>query len=129
MSKQTTLDDFNGFNIKIEYEKIVKEYAGKAMNELKAISPHSDRPNRSTPYKSGWVLSHRSLKDGLRETVWNQTNWQLTHLLENGHWISNSAHPRIVWSPPQKHIKPTYDKIKPQYVKAMKDVEIEANFK
>lgn len=129
MSKRTNLDNFSGFDIKIQYEKVVKEYAEKAKNTLRSVSPKSGRPNRSTPYWTGWTLSQKSLRSGLRETVWNETNWQLTHLLENGHWISNSAHPNISWSPPQKHIKPTYERIKPQYVEAMKDVKIDANLK
>lgn len=128
--KTIDLDQFSGFDIKIEYKDVVKEYAEKAKDELIAVSPKSGRPNRATPYSTGWMVTQKPYgKKGIKETVWNRTNWQLTHLLENGHWISNSAHPRISWSPADKHIKPTYEKIKPQYIEAMKHVEIDANFK
>ena len=129
--KTKDLDQFNGLDIKIEYEKIVKEYAGRAREYLMSaeVSPRSNRPNRSTPYWAGWIVNEKHGKEFLLETVWNRTNWQLTHLLENGHWISNSAHPQITWVEPREHIKSTYEYIKPQYINAMKDVKIDANFK
>lgn len=128
--KSIDIEDFVGLEVKIKYKEILKEYAEKAKGELFAVSPKSGRPNRATPYSTGWMVTEKPYgRDGTKETVWNRTNWQLTHLLENGHWISNSAHPRISWSPAQKHIKPTYKKIKPQFISAMKEVEIDANFK
>lgn len=127
--KTIDIDDFNGINVDILYEEILEKYARRCATLLKTASPKSFRPNRATPYSTGWEVTPKRLKYGLRETVWNRTNWQLTHLLENGHWISNSAHPRITWSPPQKHIKPSYDMIRRPFIRDMKKVKIEANFK
>lgn len=127
--KTIDLDDFNGIKAKIDYEEIIKKYAEKAKNTLRSESPKSGRPNRSTPYWTGWTISAKKVRKGLRLTVWNETNWQLTHLLENGHWISNRAHPNISWSPPIKHIRPTYMRTKPQYIKAMKKAKIDVDFK
>ena len=127
--KTINIDQFNGIEVKIDYQKIVKEYAEKTKTLLQSpsVSPRSNRPNRLTPYWQGWGISHRYLKGGLRETVWNETNWQLTHLLENGHFITNGG--ALRWSPPKKHIKPTFDRVKPQYVRAMKKSKIDADFK
>ena len=56
--------------------------------------------------------------------VWNATNWQLTHLLENGHVIVNKKN-GVGWASAKPHIKPTYDDLKPKFVTAMTtDTEI-----
>ena len=130
MSKHITLDEFNDIKVKIDYEKVVRKYAKRTADRLKvhpAVSPSSGRPNRTTPYWAGWDISERVRKGSLRDTVWNRTNWQLTHLLENGHFITNQG--ALAWSPPKKHIKPTFELIKPQYIRAMKKVPIDAQFK
>lgn len=127
--KTANLNSINGIKVTIEYEEVVRKYAKKATDKLKihpSVSPSSGRPNRATPYWSGWEISERSRKGYLRDTVWNRTNWQLTHLLENGHFITNQG--ALAWSPPKKHIKPTFEELKPQYKRAMKKVKINADF-
>ncbi len=127
--KTANLESINGIKITIDYEKIVRKYAKKAQDKLKqhpSVSPSSGRPNRVTPYWAGWDVSEKARKGSLRDTVWNRTNWQLTHLLENGHFITNGG--ALRWSPPHKHIRPTFTEIKPQYVRAMKKVKINADF-
>jgi len=125
--KTAKLDNVSDIKVTIQYKKIVREYSKKATNRLKthpAVSPSSGRPNRATPYWAGWEVSEKARKGSLRDTVWNRTNWQLTHLLENGHFITN--HNALAWSPPKKHIKPTFEEVKPQFIKAMKNVKIDA---
>ena len=109
---------------KLDYKPILKKYSNKATNLLINNSPHSDRPNRKTPYRYGWIAEERQYRSGDRITIWNKTNWQLTHLLENGHFITNHES-GLAWSPPIKHIKPTFDKVSPQFVKAMQKVDID----
>lgn len=125
MSKSTDIRKFKKFTAEIDYQKICKEYADKSRDILKDpnVSPSSGRPNRTTPYWQGWDVEDKDLPHAHRDVVWNRTNWQLTHLLENGHFITN--HNALAWSPPIPHIKPTYERVKPRFIRAMRKAEIE----
>ena len=105
----------------IDYEGILAEYSQQTVTTLKSpsVSPHSDRPGRATPYRLGWAVTEADYRTGHRYTVWNKTNWQLTHLLENGHFITNRTD-GIKWVSPRPHIRPTYDRIEPRFVRAMR---------
>lgn len=120
--KSTDITKFKKFTAKIDYQKICKKYAEQSATILKSISPSSGRPNRTTPYKDGWDVNPKDFPHRHREVVWNRTNWQLTHLLENGHFITN--HGALAWSPPIAHIEPTFHKIEPRFVRAMRKAEI-----
>ena len=122
--KSTDIRKFKKFTAKIDYEKICKEYAEQTRDILKDpnVSPSSGRPNRTTPYWQGWDVNSKTMPQAHREVVWNRTNWQLTHLLENGHFITN--HNAIAWSPPIPHIAPTYRRIAPKFIRAMRKAEI-----
>ena len=124
MSKSTDIRKFKKFTAEIKYEPICEEYGTKARNILRDpnVSPSSGRPNRSTPYWQGWDVQGYSFPHAHRVIVWNKTNWQLTHLLENGHFITN--HGALAWSPPIAHIKPTFDRIEPRFIRAMRMAEI-----
>ena len=126
--KTIDINKFRGIKVEIKYKHIMDKYADKTKAILEAKSPHSDRPNRATPYRTGWTTEVRPRDGEYSVTVWNRTNWQLTHLLENGHFITNSPK-AIYWSPPIKHIKPSYDYIKDDYIHAMENAEVSADFK
>lgn len=129
MAKSIRLDKFTGIKHKVNYEKILDKYGKKTVDVLHNTSPHSDRPGRKTPYKDGWTADERySSKTNKKVVVWNKTNWQLTHLLENGHFVTN-LRSGISWVSPRPHIHEAYKKIAPQYIKAMEKVEIEFEFK
>ena len=121
MAKDIT--KFKDFKVKLNYSKILKKYGEKTVNTLHDISPSSNRPGRKTPYKDGWIAQEGTYRTGERVTVWNRTNWQLTHLLENGHFITNRRG-GIAWSSPQPHIRPTFEKFKPRFISEMRKVEI-----
>lgn len=129
-NKKRDLLKIKSVKCKVEYSDILKKYGRKTVSILASpsVSPRSGRPNRTTPYWAGWTTEDGHYRTGERVTVWNKTNWQLTHLLENGHFITNSTR-GIMWSPPQPHIKPTFDKVEPQYVKAMRKAKIETTIK
>lgn len=114
----------------VKYKDTLDDYGKKTVNILASIgvSPRSNRPNRKTPYWAGWTTMTTHFRTGDRVTVWNKTNWQLTHLLENGHFITNSTR-GIMWSAPKPHIKPTFNKVEPQFIKAMKKTEVELTIK
>ena len=124
MSKSIDIMKFKDFKAEVKYEKILQKYGKKAVTTLHDVSPSSGRPNRKTPYKDGWIADERfSQKSSKRVVVWNKTNWQLTHLLENGHFITNKTS-GIAWSAPRRHIFPTFKKLEPQYVKEMARADI-----
>lgn len=124
MSKRN-IKNFNGFNIKIDYQKVIDKYSEQTQKDLKATSPKSNRPSRKNPYAQGWETKKTQSSRGYDVIVWNKTNYQLTHLLENGHFITNAKSGNVGWSPPKPHIKPAYEKVKPKFIKAMKNVDIE----
>lgn len=138
--KSVDIRSIKDIKASLNMHPIIDEYAAKTIETLRKKgpanqyqeaqssdqgSPHSDRPGRGNEaYRLGWdVKELRTIKSGYKLVVWNKTNWQLTHLLEKGHVITNTEKGRYV--PPKAHIKPTYDNIAPKFIKAMKDVEIE----
>lgn len=60
--------------------------------------------------------------------VWNDGNWELTHLLENGHKIVNKRG-GVGWASMHPHITPVYSRLKPQFIADMKKAKIDAEFK
>lgn len=138
--KSINIEKFKDFKAKIDYEKIIEKYSDQSVDILHKDSPKSNRPNRKTPYSEGWEVKVNVYKHGARHIVWNKTNWQLTHLLENGHFITNhnadgvnkyhtKGWGRIYWSAPRPHIKPTYRKVRPKFIKAMKKAEVKTILK
>lgn len=125
--KNKSLEHFKGIKVKIQYEPIIHKYSGKTQKILETTSPKSGRAGRETPYFQGWAVDTVVTPKGYKDVVWNKTNWQLTHLLENGHFIKNRQ--TLSWSAPRKHIKPAYLTIRDPYVNAMKKVDIDVDFK
>jgi len=126
--KNIDIKDFNQLEVKIDYDSIMDKYSKKAKNILVVESPKSNRPNRATPYSQGWTVNKRLTKKGSERVIWNETNWQLTHLLENGHFVTNVSR-HIVWVRPRKHIKQTYLSVKNGYIRAMQKAKIKADLK
>lgn len=110
--------------INIKYKPIIDEYAKKTIARLRTESPKSAR-GRYTPYFAGWdFFVDKKTEDDYGGKVWNSTNYQLTHLLENGHLIVNKKG-GVGWASPQAHINPVFQEIKPKFIQAMRDVGIE----
>ena len=66
-------------------EKVSKEAVRKLKNTSPKGTPHRRR------YAEGWRKKKVKGRNGIDEvTVHNATNYQLTHLLENGHVIRNA---------------------------------------
>ena len=83
-------------------KKNVRDVAKECRDEIKQKSPA--RPGGGS-YKKGW--SERTsfeTTDELRITVYNRTDYQLAHLLENGHAKVNGG--RVEGKP---HIRPAAD--------------------
>lgn len=79
----------------------VLKNAGRDVSQEAAERLRSNSPRQSGSYASGWTVTEQ---DG-RFIVHNSTDYQLTHLLENGHVIKNQygVYGR---TRPRKHIKP-----------------------
>ena len=103
------------YNNFIDINKILNEYsndiqegiketafkvAEDGKNKLKVTSP-----KRTGSYRKGWRVDKRSGKGFVHATIYNSTDWQLTHLLEKPHVIRNQYG---TWgtSKPQVHIEP-----------------------
>ena len=77
-------------------DKLCREAADSSVKRLKATSPH-----RRGDYAAGWTYQPTN-RGGLKGyTVYNATNYQLTHLLEHGHAKVNGGRVRA-----RKHIEP-----------------------
>lgn len=92
-------------------EKNMKSAMKIAGNEgatyLKNTSPVSDRGNRKGKYARGWRSAFEEGAGRTGETyIYNQTDWQLTHLLEDGHNVKNRfSNGRIIgYAKGDKHI-------------------------
>lgn len=90
MAKYDSLIDIN--DILNEYSNDIQEgiteaafkVAEDGKNKLKVTSP-----KRSGSYRKGWRVDKRHGKGYVHATIYNATNWQLTHLLEKPHVIRN----------------------------------------
>lgn len=69
-------------------------------NKLKVTSP-----KKTGSYRKGWRVDKRHGKGYVHASIYNATDWQLTHLLEKPHAIRNQYG---TWgtSKPQVHIEP-----------------------
>lgn len=128
--KRINIENFNGITVDPNFKEIMEKWSKKTEQILQTTSPHSDRPNRATPYRTGWTYEpySQSQKNHYGYQIWNKTNWQLTHLLENGHWITNH-NKGLAWSAPRKHIRPAFNRIRNPYLREMRKAKLNADFK
>lgn len=90
------LDDYSEDVQKVTDEAI-KDVADECVKKLKDASPKGE----SGRYAKGWSVK----KSGKARVVYNKTDYQLTHLLENGHVAANQ-YGRYGRVPGIKHIAP-----------------------
>lgn len=120
MAKYNSFIDIN--EILNEYSNDIQEgitetafkVAENGKNKLKVTSP-----KRTGSYRKGWRVDKRQGKGYVHATIYNATNWQLTHLLEKPHAIRNQYG---TWgtSKPQIHIEPVEQECIQEF---QKDVE------
>ncbi len=122
------LNDFNGFDIKIDYKDIIDEYAGKTQKLLTLYSPKRSF-RRNNNYASTWVVKEENRGKGGKKNeygavVWNEKNYRLTHLLENGHLIVNKKG-GVGWASANPHIDRVYRNVKQPFINAMERAKVE----
>lgn len=79
------LDDYSR-DVKKATNDAIGNTSKQSVQKLKNTSP-----KRSGKYARGWATKKERSRDGIvTVTVHNKTDYQLTHLLENGHVIKNA---------------------------------------
>ena len=88
----------------VQMDRILEEYSKRVQNvtnvAIDRVARESVRRLRSTSprgkhhlrgYAEGWGLKNIKMSGNIADVVvYNKTNWQLTHLLENSHLIRNA---------------------------------------
>ena len=95
-------------DIEDDVEDTTNTVVKKAKQALVQTSPRSGVA-RNTKYYKGWAIKAggRSRKRKYySKIIWNKTNYQLTHLLENGHHKRDGTG----WVEAQPHIKKVQEK-------------------
>lgn len=119
----TKIENFKDIKVNINYEKIIDKYGQDTAKYLQRTSPRGHRRNKT--YASGWEFKvDEKAKKKYGGVVWNATNYQLTHLLEKGHLIVNKKG-GIGWASAKPHIENAYQHIKPNFIRAMENVDLE----
>lgn len=122
MANNINLSTFNGIKVDIKYKEVIDKFGEDTAKYLRRTSPRGRRRNKT--YAEGWEFKIDKKKaDNYGGKVWNATNYQLTHLLENGHLIVNKIG-GVGWSSPVAHINPAFERIKTPFVKEMENVKI-----
>lgn len=87
--KKVDIEKFNGFKVDLsELKRLIKESAEGAKDELAQAKWKRNR-RKGTNYNTGWDVITGETKDDYWALVFNETDWQLTWLLEHGHLITN----------------------------------------
>lgn len=91
-------------DIKRTAVSVIDDVAKESVKKLKATSPRSK--GDGTHYANGWALKRSRGSSGvITVTVYNKGKPSLTHLLEDGHVISNGRG-TYGRTEPIRHIKP-----------------------
>ena len=103
-----------------DIEEAVKEttdnLSKEAVKEIKQNSPKR-KGKRNNPYWKGWTKKKESKGRRYTTKIYNRTNYQLTHLLENGHATRNGGRTKA-----QPHIRPVEEKYNKLYEQEIKKI-------
>lgn len=90
--------------VKRKVDEGKKDVAKEAVKELRTAGDFEDLTG---DYRKGWAVK----KDGTAQVVHNKTDYQLTHLLENGHVIKNGTQRSYGDTRKFEHIAPVEEKV------------------
>ena len=96
------------------------EVTEQGKNKLKATSPR-----KTGDYRKGWRVEKKKGRGFVHTTIYNATDWQLTHLLEKEHVIRNQYGEWGTYSPTKsgtKHIEPVEQECIREYQKEVEQV-------
>lgn len=98
-------------------EKAIK-VAQEGQSKLKSTSPKNKKnTNHKGSYAKGWRIKTEKGRVFVNCKIYNATDWQLTHLLENGHLTRNGGK-----TTPITHIKPVHDECCNDYEKGVETI-------
>lgn len=125
--REIALKDFHHLKVTVEMEDIIKKYGRLSRDDLKenpSRNPRIKEHRQKNEYFSTW--QYRYDKGQKAAIVYNKKNGRLTYLLENGHAITNTKG-GIKWTRAFPHIEYTFAKFKDQYVRDMRNAEIDVD--
>lgn len=96
-------------------EEDAKDVAKQAVSDLKTT--RDTYTIRTGKYNKGWAVNTKKGRGIINCTVWNATDWRLTHLLENGHVTRNGGKTRAF-----VHIKPIEEKYVNKYIDDVEEI-------
>lgn len=90
---------------------VAKDISNKYVGKIQNVSPVNERNTKHRGrYKRGWRAKIEKNLNDVNVIIYNQTDWQLTWLLENGHLLRNGKRTR-----PIPHIEPVNDEAQREY--------------
>ncbi len=93
------------------------EVAAEAIKKLKSTSPKKKKGKKAGHYAKSWAVDKKS-KQQYAQTIIHNKDYQLTHLLENGHDIVRNG--KVVGhAEAHPHIKPVEEWVKTEMVKKL----------
>ena len=98
--------------------KVEEDVAKEAVKKLKATSPKNARNGGHRHYADDWGVDNQSKKKYAKYVIRNK-QYQLTHLLENGHDIVRGGR-KVGHASGQKHIKPVEEWCKSEVEKRIR---------
>lgn len=97
-----------------EAQKIAKE----GQSKLKSTSPKNKKKTQNKgKYAKGWRVKTEKGNGYVNCTIYNTTDYQLTHLLENGHLTRNGKK-----TMPIKHIEPVHNESCANFERAVEKI-------
>lgn len=94
------------------------EITKNGQNRLKSTSPQNKKKSaHKGRYAKGWRVKTTKGQGFVKCTIYNATDYQLTHLLENGHLTRIGSKTK-----PIKHIEPIHDECCENFEKGVEDI-------
>ena len=113
-----------------EYAELAADVLKKEIQEAGKTAKkqiEQTAPRKTGRYAKSWAVKKVSeTSNSLEVTVHSRNRYMLTHLLENGHAITNRKG-GIKWTRPFPHISITYDKYKDKFVEDMRKTAIDVD--
>ena len=115
-SKYQKLEDFKALHVEFtDLADVIQKRAETCRADIESNA----RSKGWGPYAESWRVSFK--KGKTPKAVVHSEQYQLTHLLENGHLIVNKKE-GTGWSPPIKHISTAYNQNKQEFINEMKNI-------